>query len=373
MKAKVGILTTNFFDPTGERLIYGGAERYGIELTKLLHKLDYKVEWWQAGSGWERELMDSVKIKSLQVSEYPYETLPLLNQGFQERAVDIDYAIYFVTFLAYPQVREKSISVSHGIYWDYPLFDNKIDGKKGREEWLRRLKIALTGPEKIVSVDTAFVEWVKATWTGFNHKFRYIPNFVDLLEFNSEGRRLILNQAPVRIVYPRRLTSVRGINETVRVAEILTNENKDIEFHIVGRAHNDSVEKEMQNWASTHERVYYYWQPPEKMPAIYKQMDIALIPTKAAEGTSLSCLEAMACGCAVISSYVGGLSDLIINNYNGILIETGVKNLKKAILSLINNPEKSRKISQKGIEVAQAFSIKRWQKEWKKLIEEVFS
>ncbi|MEJ6949863.1 glycosyltransferase family 4 protein [Natronospora cellulosivora (SeqCode)] len=373
MKAKVGILTSNFFDPEGQRLIYGGAERYGIELTKLLHKMDFQVEWWQVGSGWEKELLEGVKIKSIKISEYPYETMPLLNQAFQERAVDIDYAIYFVSFLAYPQVREKSISISHGIYWDYPLFDNKIGGESGRKEWFRRLKISLSGPEKIVSVDTAFIEWVKATWVGLDHKFRFIPNFVDLSLFNPENRKDILKQDPIRIIYPRRLTSVRGINETVRVAEILTYEYKNIEFHIVGRAHNDQLEKEMTKWASEHERVYYYWQPPERMSNIYKQMDIALIPTKAAEGTSLSCLEAMACGCAIISTYIGGLSDLIINNYNGILIEPGVKTLTKAIKSLIDYPEKARKISKRGIDVAASFSIDHWQQEWKNLINEVFT
>lgn len=259
MTGKVGILTSNFFDPSGQRLIYGGAERYGLELTRLLLEMGYEVEWWQVGSGWERELMEGVKIKSLPVSESPYETMPALNQGFLERAVDINYAIYFVTFLAYPQVKEKSLSISHGIYWDYPLFDQIINGEDGRREWLRRLKIALSGPEKIVSVDTATIEWVKATWPGFDHKFEYIPNFVDPDRFNPKGRKRPMERKPFRIIFPRRITTVRGINEVVRAAEILTERYPEIEFHIVGRAHQDELEKELMRWASEHERVYYYW------------------------------------------------------------------------------------------------------------------
>ncbi|MCK8817061.1 glycosyltransferase family 4 protein [Natroniella sulfidigena] len=373
MKDKVGILTSNFYDPSGERLIYGGAERYGYQLTKLLLDLDYEVEWWQVGSGWEQELMDGVMVKSIPVTKSPYETMPDLNYAFLERAADIDYAIYFITFLAYPQVKEKSISLSHGIYWDYPTFDNLINGQQGREEWLRRLKIALTGPEKIVSVDTAFIQWVKATWTGLDHKFNYIPNFVDLEKFNPQNRREVLKEKPIRIIYPRRLTTVRGINETIRVAEVMTSENKDLEFHIVGRGHKDGTEKELMKWASKHERIYYYWQSPERMAQLYKQMDIALIPTKAAEGTSLSCLEAMASGCVVISSHVGGLSDLIFNEYNGLLVKPTAKNLIEAISSLLADPKQARLLSQRGIEVAKTFSMKQWRKNWEAILKEVFN
>lgn len=373
IKKKIGILTSNFFDPAGQRLIYGGAERYGIELTKLLLDLGYEVEWWQVGSGWIRDLMNNVKIKSIPVTESPYETMPTLNQAFLERAVDIDYAIYFVTFLAYPQVKEKSISISHGIYWDYPSFDNLIDGDNGRQEWLRRLKIALSGPDRVISVDTSTIEWVRATWPGLSHKFEYIPNFVDLAKFNPEGRKPILEQKPIRVIFPRRITTVRGINEVVRTAEIMTKEVKNLEFHIVGRGHHDQVEKELMKWASEHERIYYYWQPPEMMPEIYREMDIALIPTKAAEGTSLSCLEAMASGCVVISSYVGGLSDLVFNDYNGLLIKPTTQNLVQAIYSLFEDTDRAKRLSKNGVEVARAFSLDCWRESWKTVLQEVFN
>lgn len=373
VKGKVGILTSNFFSPDGERLINGGAERYGFRLTDLLLALGYEVEWWQVGSGWERELCDGVKVKSIRVEESPYETMPRLNQGFQERAVDVDYSIYFITFLAYPQVKRKSISISHGIYWDYPLFEDIVGGGKEKEEWRRRLRIALGGPERIVSVDTATIEWVKATWTGLEHKFEYIPNFVDKDLFNCQGRDKILAGRPTRVIFPRRITSVRGINETVRAAEVITEEREDLEFHIVGRAHEDSLEGEMMRWASKRKRVYYYWQAPERMADIYRQMDIALIPSRATEGTSLSCLEAMACGCAVVSSYVGGLSDLIIDGYNGLLIRPDSEEIISSLNYLLENPRVAEKLAARGSEVARSFSLQHWREQWTEVISGVFT
>ena len=103
--------------------------------------------------------------------------------------MEIDYAIYFVTFLAYPQVLEKSISISHGVFWDYPGFDSQLPTKADRDEWLRRYHIALSGPDKIISVDTNTINWVNATWPCLAHKLEYIPNFVDVHNFKSKVKR----------------------------------------------------------------------------------------------------------------------------------------------------------------------------------------
>lgn len=73
------------------------------------------------------------------------------------------------------------------------------------------------------------------------------------------------------------------------------------------------------------------------MPDCYKNADITLIPTIYSEGTSLSCLEAMACGNFVIATNIGGLTNLIINNYNGILINPDKNELKQALKNALEN------------------------------------
>lgn len=368
-RGKVGILTTNYYNPEGNRLIYGGAERYGLDLTKLLLELGYDVAWWQVGTGWQKEILPGVPLYSIAETGDSFQTCPRLNQSFYEQAVQVDFAIYFVTFLAYPQVLEKSISISHGIFWDYPSFDAIVPIEEHRRERLRRLWIALNGPCKVVSVDTATIQWAVSTWPGLWHKFEYIPNYVDLSLFSPAVKR---KDKKIRILFPRRLTSVRGINEAARAAEILTEKYDHLEFHFVGRAHNDNLEKEMMRWASKHENIYYYWKAPQEMPRVYQNVDIVLIPSKSTEGTSLSCLEAMAAGCAVIASYVGGLPDLIIHDYNGLLIRPTVANLVSAIEELAFNPEKRSFLGQKAREVAANFSLERWKRSWTKVINEVF-
>lgn len=369
MREKVGILTTNFFSPDGNRMVYGGAERYGIELTKLLLEMDYDVSWWQIGNGWNKEILPDVKIYSVPETKSNYMTFPNLNQHFYEQGIVIDYAIYFVTFLAYPQVLEKSISISHGIFWDYPGFENRLATEVERKEWLRRLHIALSGPSKVVSVDTNTNNWINATWPGLFHKLEYIPNFVDTAKYCLERKE----HKNIRIIFPRRLTSVRGLNEAAHAATVITKKYPNVEFHFVGRGHSDMLEAAALKWASENPNLFYYWQPPSAMPEIYNNMDIALIPTKAAEGTSLSCLEAMAAGCAIITTPVGGLSDLVIDGYNGLLIKPNAKNLIMSIEYLLNNENERKRLCNNARSVAKAFDIKIWKSKWQKIISEVFS
>jgi len=370
-RGRVAILTTNHFHPAGDRIIYGGAEKYGVELTRLLLSLGFEVSWWQIGDGWQKEILPGVLVRTLPAAEAPYHTFPQLNQAFHEKAVDQDYFIYFVTFLAYPQAMDRSIAISHGIYWDYPGFDATLNTDADRAEWRRRLWIALSGPRRVVSVDTATINWAAATFPDLLHRFDYIPNFVDVTAV--EATEPVGKPAGhVRIIYPRRLATVRGINEMVRAAEILSARYPSAEFHFVGRGHQDETEKEMMAWVSRHPGTYYYWLPPEDMLRVLKSCDIAVIPSKAAEGTSLACLEAMAAGCAVVAGWVGGLGNLIIDGYNGLLIKPTVHELVRTLERLICDEELRATLGHNARATAKAFDLKVWQHRWRQVIDAVF-
>ncbi len=370
MAGRVAILTSNHLEPSGARQVYGGAERYGVELTKLLIDLGYDVEWWQIGDNWRKEIIPGVPIRGVPESDVPFQTMPHLNQVFNEQAVDADYAIYFVTFLAYPTAMPKSISVSHGIYWDHPGTDRFHATEPERDEWLRRLQLAIGAVRRVVSVDTATINWVRATWPILAPKFSYVPNFVDLDAFHAEER--YSPRTGLRIAFPRRATTVRGINEAGRAALWLTADDPDIEVHFVGRAHDDAMERTLMAWAASHPGLFYYWLPPHLMPEMYRYMDVAWIPSKSCEGTSLSCLEAMASGCAVVTTPVGGLSDLVQDGYSGLLIEPTARNLVEATRRLQREPALRRKIAGHAREVAETFGLERWQAGWTRAIADAF-
>ena len=60
--------------------------------------------------------------------------------------------------------------------------------------------------------------------------------------------------------------------------------------------------------------------PYAEMPRQYRQAAVVVMPSLV-EATSLACLEAMASGCAVVATRVGGLAELIEDGVDGLLVE----------------------------------------------------
>lgn len=99
-----------------------------------------------------------------------------------------------------------------------------------------------------------------------------------------------------------------------------------------------------------------------KMNEVYQHADISLIPTLYCEGTSLSCIEAMACGNIVISTNIGGLPNLIINDFNGVLINPDKNELLEAVENILVNEDYRNKLQKNALEVSKEFSKEKWEK-----------
>jgi len=71
--------------------------------------------------------------------------------------------------------------------------------------------------------------------------------------------------------------------------------------------------------------------------------------TSTTEGLPRTVIQSLSCGTPVVASNVGDLSDLIINNENGYLIEkSDEENFLIAVSSILNNIQKSIKLSHNG-------------------------
>jgi glycosyltransferase involved in cell wall biosynthesis len=76
--------------------------------------------------------------------------------------------------------------------------------------------------------------------------------------------------------------------------------------------------------------------PNEKLPEIYRQADIFILPSLA-EGHPKVLLEAMSCGLACITSNISGVNEIIVDNKNGLLVEPTVNGLVKGLERLIGD------------------------------------
>jgi glycosyltransferase involved in cell wall biosynthesis len=101
-----------------------------------------------------------------------------------------------------------------------------------------------------------------------------------------------------------------------------------------------------------------------EMASFMRRCSFLIVPSRS-EGFGMVAVEAMGCSKPVIATDVGGLREIVIDGYNGLLVERdNPKDLKDKILKLINNYELRQTLGRNGKEFSKKFS-------WKKCAESV--
>jgi GT2 family glycosyltransferase/glycosyltransferase involved in cell wall biosynthesis len=357
----VAILASQFFDLEGKSTFIGGAERYLLELINIIRGLDYEPVVFQSAIGnWERDHKG--------ISFYGLDSRGdnnRLNVIFHD-LINADTPVIYMSFnLAAPFHSTRSIGISHGAFWDHKEFYFPEDRMKSIE----KLLAPLSNLSRIVSVDTNTINWLRTVQPSLAKKSVYIPNFVDTEVFKYLEKP---KQDKIVILYPRRLYPARGFWLVYDIIPEFLENYPQLEFHFVGQADSEekaAVEELVKNYDN---RVLWETMDMQAMHKAYQQADITLIPTLYSEGTSLSCLEAMAAGNAVIATNIGGLPDLVINEFNGLLIEPNANSLRDALSLLCDNQQLRDRLSKRARDVADAFTIKAWQAKWRQVLNEEF-
>lgn len=375
-RGTVGVAALDLLDPKARRVSNPYRWRMAVELTRLLQQMGYEVAWWQVGDGWRIELLPGVPIYGILRGEMQLHTHPLAAEDFLEKAGDIDWAIYFDFILAYPQVHDRSLAIADGMTWDDSLHEARLATESERREWQRRVWMALQAPLKVVSTDTALIQWAMATWPGLGHRFVYIPNFVPelgVLDLREHPLGAMHQEREsrdtVRVLFPGPLTPEAGISEVVRAMDSLLERHAALEFFIWARG-APPIEDYLCRWVS--ERPRSCFESLLLVAPLLEAVDIVLFPAKSGQGTTMACLQAMNAGKVVVVAQTGGLTDLVLHDHNGLVIPPQAARIAEAIDELIAQPDRRTTLGRHArATVREAFSLRRWRDRWRELIRAV--
>lgn len=96
------------------------------------------------------------------------------------------------------------------------------------------------------------------------------------------------------------------------------------------------------------------------MPSLMASADVIVAPFRSTEGIAdlpLIILEAMAVGKPVVASKVGGITEIICNGENGVLVEPNrADELANAIAGLLNDSNLRKEISERAVQFVKQFS-----------------
>lgn len=349
----VYIFQHQFFDATGSFCFNGGAERYVVDLADMLHNQGYKPILIQWG---DKKLWHKT-VKNLEVFGIPVkDNLYVLSLRFFKRHQFVIYSGY----VNWGKKIHPNILISHGITWDAP----------SRNMPIKNILKYIKDVDHLVSVDTNTISWLRSTFpTQMAHKVKqlhYIGNYVDASLYKPLNKK---SDEKIKICFPRRCSSERGYWLMSSVLPPIMKKYPNVEFDFVGFAHGEKIENDIKRLVSQFPNcINHYVLNPDEMVNVYQKSDISLVPTLYSEGTSLSCLEAMACGNAVIATNIGGLPNLVIDGYNGLLINPDEDELLMALDRVIFDKDLRDQLMKNAVDVAASFDKNIWIEKWNKVI-----
>lgn len=358
-KPRVAYLAYMLLDWRTREPRFGGGERYCLTLGTLLKELGFEVTFYQAA--YERFEGDyhGFKVISIPFGESYSEFQVGISTAFHDLTADYDHVIYNIAEFASGPVRQDAILICHGIWFDHNNYPPPTSYRTS--EWFAHLYRAFSQPRKVISVDTNVINVMRALWPELVERFTYVPNWVNTEAFHPPEQR---DRSQVTVLFPRRSQINRGSR---MLGAILEKVSHNCRIRWVGEGEDEESEI-IKAVARRDPRLEFYAATFEQMPRFYQEADICVISTIGSEGTSLSCLEALASGCAIVSTNVGGLPNLIQPDVNGLLVDPQPGQIAAAIDRLIDNDEERAYYQQAGPRTAATFSQAIWQQRWTDLL-----
>ncbi len=355
---RISLVIPNLLTWDGERLVTGGLERLAWHLIDVMRDEGYEVDVHQnASRDWQRTVQGvSVRGHGLAAIS-PLAALESIHHE-TERCL-------YLSILQEPRAfRPHSLVVSHGVWWD---------GKGiAAESHLNLCRSVLEQAAEVVSVDYNFKNVMRATFPDYADRITVIPNPVDLARFHPPAAQ---RQGKVQVLFPRRLDPARGLDLFLDAMAPLLGERRDMEAVLAVDANDPAKTGEL------HERLADLTAAGsarvqtatfDQMPELYRRADIVAIPSLYSEGTSLSLLEALASGCAVVASDVGGITNVVLDGFNGLLVPPQAHYLREGIAALAADPDLRARLGANACASAVAFALPRWAATWRGVLLRVY-
>ncbi len=248
----------------------------------------------------------------------------------------------------------KIVHIHTSSYWSFWqkmffLIIAKFFGKKtilhihggGFEEFYSKNKLKkiiiflLQLPNKIVVLSEKWKTFYSSLVK--QKKIVIVKNFVSY----REVQRNCLNKFQIKkyltndsiILFMGALLKEKGVLDLLKLASVMTSNN--IKFVICGKGELEPVVKEE---VKKNKNLLYLGEVDGELKyCIFKNTKIFILPSYI-EGLPMVLLEAMSYSIPIITTYVGGIPDIIKNGTNGVLVKPGdIIEMKHQIDSLLND------------------------------------
>lgn len=370
----IHILYSSFADIDTKEISIGGIQNYIRSLHDIFVRSNYTVEVYQLSTRTEKSIVEGISINSYQFrsSDNLKEIKKMFNFYSPKFGVN-DIIIWGIETIGFKTKFKNVIALQHGITFDLMYYEtmssiwkNIFFGSIFKQLQCHKARKNFKKYEHVVCVDYNFVNWVRTQLPrNITDRATIIPNYADKISPENIKPR---NYKEIKILFARRFSIERGAEIMLDLIPEVLKKYPFVKFTLSGDGpYKAKFEEKFRDNANVTITKF-------KVGEAYDfnlSHQITLIPTYGSEGTSFSLLEGMACGAIPIASNVGGMTNIVIDGFNGFLVEPNVKEYFKAIENVIQmSDDEKRSLSENArLTLEKGFSKEIWEKRWLKYIE----
>ena len=297
-----------------------------------------------------------------------------------EAGTDDRLEIFAADFFSVANKNPLAIAIQNGLAWDaaieyltesklyHNVLGEKIFRYRCQMRGLRRFETCYNR----VAVDLYFLNWYRSfRGARLGGRVWYNQNPAPQAAWDARREARSAGGGPLRIIFARRFVPEKGTRVIAEVFADLLRLRPGVQITLAG----EGADREFFLRAfSGDARVSITSYAAAEALAVHAKHDIAVIPSLCGEATCLAVLEAMAAGCAVVATNMGGTITEIFDGFNGRLCWPDKESLLEALIDVIDSGERRLRFQKNGWEVSQrAFRFDDWQARWRTIIKEVMA
>lgn len=398
---KIAILY-DVLDREGRAWRIGGIQTYVRHLAEVCSAAGWETVLFQPASRDLETQVGGIRVRGVAAPApdngrgYADAVLPSVREWAQKDKVVV---VFGQMHMAVGVPWARTIGIQHGIYWDVDsdrtqtpwivpaslsnapsvgrvrravggmLRRTQVGRWRAESHVLQQLRGYAAGYDEVdvrVCVDHNFPNWHRAVLGARRDKPEYVvinPAAIATpaqLAFRNEARQ------PLRIIFARRFIWYRGTGIMALAGRRLLAKHENVTITFAGEGPDGDP---LRHYFSGESRARFVTYGPEDALKTHLAHDIAVNASLGSEGSSLSVGEAMGAGCAIVATAVGGVTNMIIDGFNGLLTNPDAESFYQGLVRVVTDGDLRTQLGRHAWQTAgQAFSLDRWKRQWREIV-----
>ena len=200
---------------------------------------------------------------------------------------------------------------------------------------------------------------------GLNTKAIVLSNGINLSSFNPNLnykqflKEFKLDEDTEKILYVGRLMKEKGLDVLLEAYSIVNSKISDTELIVVGKGYLQKDLEELAVKLGLENVIFTGFISDTLLKQAYASSDIFVLSSYA-EIQPLVLLEALAMGLPAIGTNVGGIPEMIINGWNGYIVNPGdCEGLAEGIIKILTDKRLKERFSDNSLKMAKSHDIER--------------